>query len=77
MGSDNIFFGIPILPKTNSPRPGFPVVPFADYGRTVVQILPKTPYQHNFSHELLISAELAPNDVGRCCADCSLGGGSA
>ena len=46
-------------------------------GETVVQILSQTPYQHNFSHELLISVEFAPNDVGRCCADCPLGGGSA
>lgn len=46
-------------------------------GETVVQIPPKTPHLHNFSHELLISAEFAPNDVGRCCADCPLGGSSA
>lgn len=37
----------------------------------------KTPHLHNFSHELLISVEFAPNDVGKCCADCPLGGGSA
>lgn len=46
-------------------------------GETVVQILSQTPHQHNFSHELLIFAEFAPNDVGRCCADCPLEGGSA
>ena len=46
-------------------------------GETVVQILSQPPHLHNFSHELLISAEFAPNDVGRCCADWSFGGGSA
>lgn len=33
------------------------------FGETVVQILSQTSHQHNFSHEILISAEFAPNDV--------------
>lgn len=45
--------------------------------KMVVQISPKPPHLHNFSHEILISAESAPNDVGRCCVNCLLEGGSA
>lgn len=77
MGFAQHFFRISNSPKNKFAPAGVSGGAIHRLGETVVQILSQTPHQHNFSHELLISAELAPNDVGRCCADCPLGGGSA
>lgn len=68
--------------NSNSPKNKFaPVGVFGGaihrLGETVVQIRSQPPHLHNFSHEILNSAESAPNDGRRCCADCPLGGGSA
>lgn len=54
--------------NSNSPKNKFAPAGGSDgaihrLGETVVQILSQTPHLHNFSHELLISAEFAPNDV--------------
>lgn len=77
MGFAQHFFRISNSPKNKFASAGVSGGAIHRLGETVVQILSQTPHPHNFSHELLISAEFAPNDVGRCCADCPLGGGSA
>ena len=77
MGFAQHFFRISNSPKNKFASAGVSDGAIYRLGETVVQILSQTPHPHNFSHELLISAEFAPNDVGRCCADCPLGGGSA
>ena len=77
MGFAQHFFRISNSPKNKFASAGVSGGAIYRLGETVVQILSQTPHPHNFLHELLISAEFAPNDVGRCCADCPLGGGSA
>lgn len=77
MGFAQHFFRISNSPKNKFAPAGVSGGAIHRLGETVVQILSQTPHLHNFSHELLNSAESAPNDVGRCCADCPLGGGSA
>lgn len=77
MGFAQHFFRIPIFPKNKFAPVGVFGGAIHRLGETVVQILSQTPHLHNFSHELLNSAESASIDVGRCCADCPLEGGSA
>lgn len=77
MGFAQHFFRISNSPKNKFAPAGISGDTSRSLGETVVQIPPKSPHLHNFSHEFLISAEFAPNDVGRCCADCPLEGGFA
>lgn len=77
MGFAQHFFRNSNSPKNKFAPAGISGGAIHRLGETVVQILSQTPHLHNFSHELLHSAEFTLNDVGRCCADCPLGGGSA
>lgn len=77
MGFAQHFFRISNSPKNKFAPAGISGGAIHRLGETVVQILSQIPHLYNFSHELLFSAEFAPNVVGRCCADCPLGGGSA
>lgn len=63
MGFAQHFFRNSNSPKNKFAPAGISGGAIHRLGETVVQILSQTPHQHNFSHELLISAEFAPNDV--------------
>lgn len=63
MGFAQHFFRISNSPKNKFAPAGISGGAIHRLGETVVQIPPKSPHLHNFSHELLNSAESAPNDV--------------
>ncbi len=77
MGFAQHFFRNSSFPKNKFAPVGVSGGVIHRLGETVVQILSQTPHLHNFSHRILNSAGPTPKDVGRCCADCPLGGGSA
>lgn len=77
MGFAQHFFRISNSPKNKFAPAGVSGGAIHRLGETVVQIPPKTPHLHNFSHELIHSAGSVPKAMEKCCADYPLGGGSA